>query len=363
MLPYTPLHRLILEAFDVPLVMTSGNIAHEPQVTDNEAALMKLGSIADAVLCHDRDIANRIDDSVVRIMSGRVRTLRRARGFAPRPITLPESFANAPEILAFGGEVKSTFCLIRNGMAVLSPHQGDLENPATYDDYQKTMELYAALYDSSARVFAADLHPEYLSSKMAKQRVAAGGVLHEIQHHHAHIASALAENHWALEAPPVLGVVLDGLGYGEDATIWGGEFLSADYHGFTRLGALKPVAMIGGAQAIHEPWRNTYAHLVAALGWDEFQRAFGGLELAHYLTEKPHATIDRMLASGLNVPLASSCGRLFDAVAAAAGLCRDRVLFEGQAATELEDLAAGRAARALLRKGARRLCVWPGGIG
>jgi len=220
-----------------------------------------------------------------------------------------------------------------------------LENPATFDDYTKTMELYAALYDSSPRVFAADAHPEYLSSKLARQRVA-DGVLHEIQHHHAHIASALAENGRELDAPPVLGVVLDGLGYGEDASIWGGEFLRADYHGFTRLGAFKPVAMIGGAQAIHEPWRNTYAHLLAAFGWEGFLRDFGGLELAHYLAGKPRATIDRMLTNGMNVPLASSCGRLFDAVAAAAGHCRDRVLFEGQAAMELEDLVddAARAA-------------------
>ena len=346
MLPYTPLHRLILEAFDVPLVMTSGNVAHEPQVTDNETALTKLGEIADSVLCHDREIASRIDDSVVRIMSGRVRTLRRARGFAPKPITLPKSFAAAPEILAFGGEVKSTFCLLKDGAAILSPHQGDLENPATFDDYQKTMELYTALYDSSARVFAADAHPEYLSSKLARQRVAGDGVLHEVQHHHAHIASALAENHRELDAPPVLGVVLDGLGYGADATIWGGEFLRADYHGFTRLAAFKPVAMIGGAQAIHEPWRNTYAHLVAAFGWEGFLRDFGGLELARYLMAKPRATIERMLTNRMNVPLASSCGRLFDAVAAAAGHCRDKVLFEGQAAMALEDLVddAARAA-------------------
>jgi hydrogenase maturation protein HypF len=326
--------------------MTSGNVAHEPQITDNETARVKLAAIADRVLCHDREIAGRIDDSVVRIMSGRVRTLRRARGFAPRPIALPKSFADAPEILAFGGEVKSTFCLIKDGAAILSPHQGDLENPATFDDYQRSMDLYAALYDSSARVFAADLHPEYLSSKMARQRVADGGVLHEIQHHHAHIASALAENHRELDAPPVLGVVLDGLGFGMDATVWGGEFLRADYHGFTRLAAFKPVAMIGGAQAIHEPWRNTYAHLVAAFSWDEFLHAFGGLELAHYLTAKPRAMIDRMLANAMNVPLASSCGRLFDAVAAAAGHCRDKVLFEGQAAMELEDLVDD-AARAI----------------
>jgi hydrogenase maturation protein HypF len=351
MLPYTPLHRLILEEFDVPLVMTSGNVAHEPQVTDNVEARVKLAGIADSVLFHDRDIANRIDDSVVRVMAGRVRTLRRARGFAPRPIALPRSFAAAPEVLAFGGELKSTFCLLKDGAAILSQHQGDLEDAPTFDDYQKNMALYAALYDGRPQVFAADAHPEYLSSKLARQRVAGGGVLHEVQHHHAHIASALAENGRELDAPPVLGVVLDGVGFGADATIWGGEFLRADYRGFTRLAAFKPVAMIGGAQAIREPWRNTYAHLVAAFGWEELQRDFAELELVRYLAGKPRAMIDRMLATATNVPLASSCGRLFDAVAAAAGICRDKVLFEGQAAMEFENLIDDESCAVAQRRG------------
>ncbi len=338
MLAYTPLHRLILEKFDVPLVMTSGNISDEPQVTDNAEARARLGGIADSVLLHNRDIASRIDDSVVRVMSGRARTLRRARGFAPGPIALPKSFAEAPDVLAFGGELKSTFCLIKDGTAIPSQHQGDLEDAATFDDYRKNLQLYRELYSHRAGVFAADMHPEYLSSKLARARASGDGVLHDVQHHHAHIASALAENGRELEAGPVLGVVLDGLGFGADATLWGGEFLRADYHGFQRLAAFKPVAMIGGAQAIREPWRNTYAHLVAAFGWEQFQRDFGGLELARYLAGKPRATIDRMLANGINVPAASSCGRLFDAVAAAAGLCPETAMFEGQAAMQFEDL-------------------------
>jgi hydrogenase maturation protein HypF len=339
MLAYTPLHLLILQEFDVPLVMTSGNIAHEPQVTDNSEVAAKLGGIADSVLRHDREIANRIDDSVIRVMQGRPRLLRRARGFAPSPIALPKSFADAPDVLAFGGELKSTFCLIKNGMAVMSQHQGDLEDEATFDDYQKNLRLYTELYTHRPRIFAADLHPEYLSSKLARGRASGERVaLHEIQHHHAHIASAMAENGRELDAPPVLGVVLDGLGFGADETIWGGEFLRADYRGFERLAAFKPVAMIGGAQAMREPWRNTYAHLLAAFGWDEIQADFGSLELVRYLARKPLPTIDRMLANGVNVPVASSCGRLFDAVAAALGLCSDVALFEGQAAMELEDL-------------------------
>jgi hydrogenase maturation protein HypF len=351
MLAYTPLHKLILEEFDVPLVMTSGNISHEPQITSNAEARTKLGDVADSLLLHNRDIANRIDDSVVRVMDCRARTLRRARGFAPSPIALPKGFADAPEVLAFGGELKSTFCLIKDGAAILSQHQGDLEDAATFDDYQKNLELYSELYSCRARVFAADTHPEYLSSKLARERASGGGVLHDIQHHHAHIASAMADNGRELDAPPVLGVVLDGVGFGADATLWGGEFLRADYYNFRRLAAFKPVAMIGGARAVHEPWRNTYAHLVAAFGWEGFQRGFGDLELARYLAAKPRAIIDRMLASAINVPAASSCGRLFDAVAAAVGVCPDSVLFEGQAAMEFEDLISDDARTAARSRG------------
>ncbi len=355
MLAYTPLHMLILEGMDTPLVMTSGNLVHEPQVTDNDEVRAKLAHIADTVLLHDRDIANRIDDSVVRVMAGAPRFLRRARGYAPSPIALPKGFESAPDVLAFGGEVKSTFCLVRAGTAILSQHQGDLEDVATFDDYQKNMRLYRDLYSHRPRVFAADMHPEYLSTKLAKERAAGeGAAVHEVQHHHAHIASTMAENGVALDAPPVLGIVLDGLGYGADGTIWGGEFLRADYRGFERLAALKPVAMIGGAQAIREPWRNTYAHLQAAFGWAEFSRAFGDLGLAGYLARKPLPTIDRMLKGGINVPVASSCGRLFDAVAAALGICPDLALFEGQAAMELEDLIDDTALAAACRTGGYR---------
>jgi hydrogenase maturation protein HypF len=355
MLVYTPLHLLILEGMDTPLVMTSGNLVHEPQVTDNDEVRARLAGIADYVLLHNRDIANRIDDSVVRVMAGVPRFLRRARGYAPAPITLPKGFESAPDVLAFGGEVKSTFCLIRNGAAILSQHQGDLEDVATFDDYQKNMGLYRALYSHRPRVFAADLHPEYLSTKLAKERAAGeGAVVHEVQHHHAHIASTMAENGIALDAPPVLGIVLDGLGYGADGTIWGGEFLRADYSGFERLAALKPVAMIGGAQAIREPWRNTYAQLQAVFGWDEVSRAFADLDVIRHLARKPLPTIDRMLADGINVPVASSCGRLFDAVAAALGICPDLALFEGQAAMELEDLIDDQALAAVRVSGGYR---------
>ena len=340
MLPYTPLHLLLLNQVDRPVVMTSGNVSHEPQAIDNELARHKLNDIADVLLLHNREIANRIDDSVVRFMGGQPRLLRRARGYAPRGIPLPPGFESAPPLLAHGGELKSTFCLVKDGAAILSQHQGDLEDLETFEDYQKNLQLYASLYDHHPQVLVSDLHPEYLSTKLAKQTATVQRLpLIEVQHHHAHIASCLVENAVPLETAPVLGIALDGLGFGADGSIWGGEFLLADYRGFQRLATLKPISMIGGAQAIREPWRNTYAHLLSALGWDQFAHQFGSLDLYTYLAQKPRQIIDRMLNRGLNVPLASSCGRLFDAVSAAVGLCRDRALFEGQGAFELEMVA------------------------
>ncbi|HJP93677.1 MAG TPA: carbamoyltransferase HypF [Pyrinomonadaceae bacterium] len=340
MLPYTPLHLLITQQIDQPLVMTSGNISDEPQVTSLDRARSGLRGIADAMLMHDREIANRIDDSVVRIVAGRPSLIRRARGYAPSALPLPPGFEHTPDLLAFGGELKSTFCVVKDGAAILSQHQGDLEDVSTFEDYQKNLRLYSQIYDHQPRLLVADMHPEYLSAKLAKQRAADDKLpLIEVQHHHAHIASCMVENGIALDAPPVLGIAIDGLGFGEDGTIWGGEFLLADYRGYQRVGAFKPVAMVGGVQAIREPWRNTYAHLAAGLGWNQFVERFSALELHRYLLTKPLRTIDRMLETGLNVPLASSCGRLFDAVAAALGLCADHALFEGQGAMGLEALA------------------------
>jgi hydrogenase maturation protein HypF len=340
MLPYTPLHLLITRQIDRPLVMTSGNISDEPQVTSLDTARTGLRGIADAMLMHDREIANRIDDSVVRIVAGKPSVMRRARGYAPSALPLPSGFEGAPDLLAFGGELKSTFCVLKDGAAILSQHQGDLEDMSTFEDYQKNLQLYSRIYDHRPRLLVADMHPEYLSAKLAKQRAADEKLpLMEVQHHHAHIASCMVENGVALDAPPVLGIALDGLGFGADGTIWGGEFLLADYRSSRRLACFKPIAMVGGVQAIREPWRNTYAHLVAGLGWPQFVEEFSALELYRYLMTKPLPTINRMLETGLNVPLASSCGRLFDAVAAALGLCADQAIFEGQGAMELEALA------------------------
>jgi len=339
MLPTTPLHLLVLRRMTRPVVMTSGNLCDEPQVIDEETARERLSGIAPYALIHDRAIANRIDDSVVRIMADRPRLIRRARGYAPAPIKLPPGFETAPELLAMGGELKATFCLVKDGEAILSQHQGDLEDVATYDDYRKNLTLYATLFDHTPVALIADRHPEYLSTKLARERAQAEGLaLIELQHHHAHVAACLAENAYPLDAAPVLGIVLDGLGLGDDGTIWGGEFLLADYRGYERLGTFKPVAMPGGAAAVKEPWRNLYAHLMAEMGPAHFAMNFAELELFAYLEAKPRATLDAMIKNGVNAPLASSCGRLFDAVAAALGLCRERQAYEGEAGAKLEGI-------------------------
>lgn len=288
MLPYTPLHHLILQRMDRPIVLTSGNLSDEPQCIDNEIAREKLRSIADYLLLHDRDIVNRVDDSVVRVVGDRLQVLRRARGYAPAPIRLPVGFEAAPSILAMGGELKNTFCLVRDGQAILSQHLGDLENAATFEAYQETLNLYLNLFEHQPTAIAIDLHPEYLSTKLGQELAISNSLnVHTIQHHHAHIAACLAENQLPLNTPPVLGIALDGLGYGENGELWGGEFLFADYRNFQRLAYFKPVAMLGGEQAIYQPWRNTYAHLMVAFDWEELQRDYGDLELLIFLQNNP----------------------------------------------------------------------------
>ena len=344
MLPTTPLHLLLLQEMDAPLVMTSGNVSGAPPIIDDGQAGEQLAGIARYALAHDRRIANRVDDSVVRVMDGKSRVLRRARGFAPSPIKLPAGFEAAPELVALGGELKATFCLLKDGQAILSQHQGDLENAATFSDYQKNLALYRQIFAHSPAALVIDRHPEYLSSKLARVESRKHGLpLLEVQHHHAHVAACLAENGYPLDAPPVLGIVLDGLGFGDDGTIWGGEFLLADYRDYRRLARLKPVAMPGGVQAIRQPWRNLYAHLTEAIGWAELTAKFSGLDLYEQLHGKRRVILDAMIAKHLNSPLASSCGRLFDAVAAALGVCSEQQVYEGEAAIRLEALAASAA--------------------
>jgi hydrogenase maturation protein HypF len=340
MLPYTPLHLMLCERLARPLVMTSGNLSGEPQAIGNEEALAALGGFADGFLLHDRGIARRLDDSVAAVVADEMRVLRRARGFAPAPLELPSGFARAPRVLALGGELKSAICFTGGGEALLSHHMGDLEDALSYDEFEKSIADYEALFGRAPEIVACDAHPQYRATQKACDIAAARGLpLVEVQHHHAHIASAMAENGWPADGGPVLGVALDGTGYGSDGTIWGGEFLLCRYGDFVRLGALRPVPLPGGAAAVREPWRNLLAQLTAAFGDGEARERLSRAGLDRRLTDKPLGAVAALIRSGFNSPKTSSAGRLFDAVAAAIGCSFDAISFEGQAAMEAESLA------------------------
>ena len=336
MLPYTPLHALLLETWDTPLVMTSANLSEEPQCITLAETRERLRDIADYFLLHNRPIVNRVDDSVARVIGGKPRLLRRARGYAPAPLALPSSFHAAPPLLAMGGELKNTFALLRDGQVTLSQHLGDLEDARTWREYTRTLQLYRELFAHTPQAIVVDKHPAYRSTQGGQQLARELAVpLIEVQHHHAHLAACLAENGWELHDGKVLGIVLDGLGYGDDGTLWGGELLLADYVSAERVGHFKPVAMPGGTQAILQPWRNLWAQLHSA-GWDALATQFCELDVWQFLQQQPLATLQTMLQKGLNSPLSSSCGRLFDAVAAALDCSRASIQYEGQAAIELE---------------------------
>lgn len=343
MLPSTGVHHLMLRRMTRPIVLTSGNLSDEPQAITLDELTARFAGQVDFVLDHERPVARRVDDSVMRVVDGAPRVWRRARGLVPEPIALPPGFADAPTVLAYGGELKNTFCLLRGGRgggpgeALLSHHVGDLADAATQADYRRALQELPAFLGFVPQWHACDRHPDYLSTALAHAQAAPGEApAVEVGHHHAHLAACLADNGRPLDADPVLGVALDGLGYGDDGTLWGGEFGWVDYRRFERAGCFKPVALLGGEQAMREPWRNTYAHLMAGMGWPAFAMNYAGLELHAFLAERPRAVLDAMLARGLNAPRASSCGRLFDAAAAAMGLCRERAAYEGQGAIEME---------------------------
>ncbi|MBI1220712.1 MAG: carbamoyltransferase HypF [Rhodobacteraceae bacterium] len=333
MLPYTPLHHLLLDAFGGPLVMTSGNLSGEPQVTGNAEARAKLSAFADAFLMHDRDIVRRLDDGVERVLPSGLMILRRARGRVPETLALPPGFADAPRVLAVGGQMKGAICLIKAGQALLSHHLGDLDEPLSWAEFGKAEADYAALFDHRPTALACDLHPGYRASAHAAARAAAEGLpLIEVQHHHAHLAAAMADAGWARDARAVAGIVLDGLGLGADGTIWGGEVLLGDYRTAERVAHLAPAPLPGGDAANRAPWRNLLARLDAA-----------GLEVEadRLLAGHPLGLLRQAIRAGVNAPLSSSAGRLFDAVAAALGLVAEAQSFEGEAAMALEAMAVG----------------------
>jgi hydrogenase maturation protein HypF len=364
MLPYTPLHHLLLRGVGLPLVMTSGNISEEPICKDNDEAVRRLSGIADYFLVHNRDIYARYDDSVTVIERDEVQLTRRARSYAPYPIHL--NF-QAKQVLGCGAEEKNTFCLTKDNYAFISQHVGDMENLETLEHFQNTLALYKKLFRIEPEIIAYDLHPEYLSTKYALDLGSQFSRLKlvPVQHHHAHIASCMADNN--VEAP-VIGVALDGTGYGSDGHIWGGEFLVADYKGFQRMGHLEYLPLPGGAAAIKRPYRTAIGYLLKLLGEEiVFNNLACHSEGAKrpknlrdpslplrvtnektgegstnpklaFLKQIDHVEIElikRQIQTGLNSPLSSSMGRLFDAVSALIGI-RGEIDYEGQAAVELE---------------------------
>ncbi len=336
MLPYTPLHLLLLRAAGRPLVMTSGNLAEEPIVKGWEEA-GRLHGIADAYLVHDREIAARYDDSVAAVERGRTRLLRRSRGYAPFPVALPRAL---PQVLACGAELKNTFCLTRDTNAFLSQHIGDLENLETLEHYETSIALYERLFRLEPEVVAYDLHPEYLATKHALSLPQETKL--PTQHHHAHIAARMIE-HGVTE--PVIGVSLDGLGYGDDGLLWGGEVFVCDLLGYRRVAHLEALPLAGGAAAIERPWRTALGWSLALLGDEGFERAAallgrGGSDDDRPPTDDELAAVAAQVRARVNAPLTTSCGRLFDAVAALAGV-RGAVTYEGQAAIELEMMSRG----------------------
>ncbi|HUE84099.1 MAG TPA: carbamoyltransferase HypF [Pyrinomonadaceae bacterium] len=335
MLPYSPLHYLLLENVDQPLVMTSGNVSDEPISYDDAEAIERLSGIADYFLLHDRPIHMRTDDSVARVFRGREMLLRRSRGYVPAPITTAVTFGH--EILACGAELKNTFCLTRDNYAFVSHHIGDLENLETFNSFTHGIEHFKRLFYLHPEVVAYDLHPEYLSTKYAcgldDVSVKVG-----IQHHHAHIASCMADNRIEGE---VIGVAMDGLGFGADGRMWGGEFFVADFLEAERLAHLAYIPMPGGAKAIREPWRMAAVYLHRVFGPDFLKL---DLDFTRDLDRSAWTTLLSMTESGTNSPVTSSMGRLFDAISALLGV-RKTINYEGQAAIELEALAEQNATR------------------
>jgi hydrogenase maturation protein HypF len=325
MLPYTPVHHLLLAAVDRPIVLTSGNVSDEPIAHLDDDAFARLADLADAFLTHDRPIHTRTDDSVMRLVGPTPLPVRRSRGYVPRPIAVPWAFPQ--HVLACGAELKNTICLARDHRAFVSHHIGDLENWETMQSFLGAIDHLSDLFHVRPTVLAHDLHPDYLSTAYARDRADADPDLQvvEVQHHHAHIASCLADNR---VQGPVIGVAFDGLGYGTDGTLWGGEFLVADLVGADRVAHLRPVSLPGGATAIREPWRMAASYLDTA-GIDTRHAAVAARHPEHW------DTVVAMARSGTNAPPTSSMGRLFDAVASIAGL-HDTVTFEGQAAIALE---------------------------
>ncbi len=325
MLPCAPLHFLLLQDAFEALVMTSANLSDEPIAFEDDEACRRLGAIADVFLSHNRRIHIRTDDSIARVMAGRPLLLRRSRGFVPRAVALS---AESRSVLAVGAELKNTICLTRGDRAFLSQHVGDLKNLEVYDSFKQTINHLQSILEVRPERIAHDLHPDYYSTRYAIEE---GGLpTVAVQHHHAHLASCLAE-HGVEE--PAIGVIFDGIGYGADGHLWGGEFLVGDLNSYERVGHFRYQPMPGGDLATREPWRMALSYLLSVYG-----EIPASVTVFDNIAESELRLVTQATRQGVNAPLSSSCGRLFDAVAALLGL-RQKVSFEGQAAMELEMIA------------------------
>ncbi|HFF1655279.1 TPA: carbamoyltransferase HypF [Providencia rettgeri] len=334
MLPSNPLQHLLMAEVKKPLIMTSGNASGKPPVLTEQNAFKDLANIADFYLTHNRDIVQRADDSLVRYHQGEAEMLRRARGYVPDSVDLPEGFENSPSILGLGADLKNTFCLLRDKSAVLSQHLGDLDDLDIFEQYQSSIDLFESIYRFTPTALVGDMHPNYVSHRFAKQLSAQLDIpFVQVQHHHAHIAAVMVEHGLPRNTDKVIGLALDGLGFGDDQRLWGGECLLVDYTSSQYLGGLPAVALPGGEMAARQPWRNLLAH------WLQFVPNWQQQSDAIQLLEFPWQGLEKAIERGLNCPTASSAGRLFDAVAAALGICTVQTSWEGEAACQLEALA------------------------
>ena len=324
MLPYSPLHHLLMAELNFPIVVTSGNLSDEPICIDEYEAIDRLGGIADLFLVHDRPITRPLDDSVVRLIGGREALIRRSRGYAPQPVKVQEDL---PALLASGAEIKNTVAVSSARHIFVSQHNGDMTTTLTFEASLQAMSTLKRLYDVQPQAIACDLHPNYISTKSAE--ATATPVIH-VQHHYAHILSCMADNGIK---PPVLGIAWDGAGYGIDGTLWGGEFLHVPDHSFSRVAHLRQFSLPGGDKAIREPRRAAIGLLYEIFGNELFTARH--LNPVRTFTPGELAVLQRMLREKLNTPITSSAGRLFDAVGSLVNL-RHHISFEGQAAMELE---------------------------
>ena len=331
-LPYSPLHHLLMQRMETPVIFTSGNPHNAPQCVDNNFAVEQLGNFVDYFLHHDRDIVNRVDDSVLKIINDKPYMFRPGRGHAPALWHFSEAFETDKPIMAMGSQLKNTFSLAKKDRLISSQYIGQLENVQCYADYQTQLTRLSQLLDIKPEIIVVDEHPNYMASTYGKQLASEiQAEVIEVQHHHAHLAACLFDNGHKPQAGKVIGVVLDGLGYGPDGTLWGGEFMVADYQSYERTGHFKTIPMAGATKAILEPWRLLLAHLQ--------QADFDKQVINEILPGYPVDTIISMIKGKINSPLTSSCGRLFDAVAAAIGICTDKISYDAQAAIELQHKA------------------------